>query len=209
MRAARAVLVSVVLAALAVSVGACAAVDGVFRQPLPPSETLTLQALLLEGGGMMPGTQVVRLNWSPPDTDLDVDFVVIEYSENEDGPWEEVVAKLPHVGFHEHGRIFRHGSFHYYRVFLARGQEETPAAEPISVWIPDRGALDRDGPGNVLPDNRTPTPVPGSDIPPTPLPTLEGDTNAPFIVVAPTSTPSVTATPTPFPTRTPTPTPAG
>ena len=61
----RTALVSVALAALTLA-GGCAAVEGVFRQPLPPSETLALQAILLEGGGMMPGTDVVRLNWSPP-----------------------------------------------------------------------------------------------------------------------------------------------
>ena len=208
MRAMRTALVSVALAALTLA-GGCAAVEGVFRQPLPPSETLALQAILLEGGGMMPGTDVVRLNWSPPEEDLDVEFVVIEHSENEDGPWEEVVAKLPGVGFHEHGAIFRSGSFHYYRVFMVRGQEETPPTGPISVWFPGQGALERAAPGQVLPANLTPTPMPGSDATATPLPTPSGDSNAPFMVVPPTATPSVTATPTVTPTRTPRPAPAG
>ena len=77
MRAVRAALVSIALAALALS-GACAAIEGVVRQPLPPSETLNLQAMLIEGGGVMPGTQVVRLSWSPPDENLDIDFIVFE-----------------------------------------------------------------------------------------------------------------------------------
>ncbi len=208
MKAVRAALVSIALVALALS-GACAAVDGVFRQPLPPSETLKLQALLLEGGGVMPGTQVVRLSWSPPDEDLDIDFVVFEYSQNEDGPWEEVAAKNPDAGHHEHGSIFRSGHFYYYRVFMIRGQEETPRTAPTLVWIPGQGALERSGPGQILPPNQTPTPVPGSDAPATPLPALPGDNTSPFIVVPPTPTPSVTVTPTATPTRTPTPIPTG
>ena len=192
MKAVRTAFVSIALAALALS-GACAAVDGVFRQPLPSPETLNLQAFMLEGGGVMPGTDVVRVNWSPPDDDLDIDFVVIEYSEQENGPWDEIAAKAPDAGHYEHGAIFTSGSFHYYRVFLARGQEETPPTDPIAVWIPGQGALDRAGPGQVLPANRTPTPVPGSDAPPTPLPTVSGDSNAPFMVVPPTPT----APPTP------------
>ena len=199
MRAVRAALVSVVLAALALT-GACAAVDSVVRQPLPPSETLNLQAMLLEGGGVMPGTQVVRLSWSPPDENLDIDFVVFEYSENEDGPWEEVTAKKPDAGHHEHGAVFRSGSFYYYRVFMERGQEETPRTAPTSVWIPDQGALERAGPGQILPPNQTPTPLPGSDATATPLPTPSGDSTSPFMVVPPTATPSVTATPTATPT---------
>ena len=147
------------------------------------------------GGGVMPGTDVVRVNWSPPDDDLDIDFVVIEYSEHENGPWDEIAAKAPDAGHYEHGAIFTSGKFHYYRVFLARGQEETPRTDPIAVWIPGQGALDRAGPGQVLPANRTPTPVPGSDAPPTPLPTISGDSDAPFMVVPPTPT----APPTPVP----------
>lgn len=207
-RAVRAALVSIALAALGLA-GACAAVDSVIRQPLPPSETLNLQAILIEGGGVMPGTQVVRLNWSPPDENLDIDFIVFEYSGNENGPWEEIVAKTPDSGFHEHGAIFSSGDFHYYRVFMIRGQEETPRTAPTSVWIPGRGALERAGPGQILPPNVTPTPLPGSDATATPLPTPSGDSTSPFMVVPPTSTPSVTATPTATPTRTPTPTPAG
>lgn len=209
MRAVRAALVSIALAALALS-GACAAIEGVVRQPLPPSETLNLQAMLIEGGGVMPGTQVVRLSWSPPDENLDIDFIVFEYSENENGPWEEIAAKNPDAGHHEHGAVFRKGNFHHYRVFMIRGQEETPRTEPTSVWIPDAGALQRNAAGQPIPDHITPTPLPGSEAPTaTPLPALSGDTNSPFIVVPPTATPSVTATPTATPTRTPTPTPAG
>ena len=207
MRAVKAALVSIALAALMLS-GACAAIDGIVRQPLPPSETLNVQAMLIEGGGVMPGTQVIRLSWSPPDENLDIDLVVFEYSENEDGPWEEVGAKSPNAGFYEHGAVFRGGHFHYYRVFMIRGQEETQRTAPTSVWMPDQGALERAGPGQVLPPNVTPTPLPGSDATATPLPALTGDTNSPFIVVPPTATPSVTATPTATPTRTPTPTPA-
>ena len=197
MRAVRAALVSIALTALVLA-GACAAIEGVVRQPLPPSETLDVQALLLEGGGVMPGTEVIRLSWSPPDENLDIDLVVFEYSENEDGPWEEVGAKSPDTGFYEHGAVFRSGHFHYYRVFMTRGQEETPRTAPTSVWVPDKGALERAGPGQVLPPNWTPTAVPGSDATATPLPALTGDTNSPFIVVPPTATPSVTATPTPI-----------
>ncbi len=209
MRAVRAALVSIVLVVLALS-GACAAIDSAIRQPLPPPETLNLQAILLEGGGVMPGTQVVRLSWSPPDENLDIDFIVFEDSVNENGPWEEVAAKTPDAGHHEDGGVFRKGNFHYYRVFMVRGQEETPRTEPTSVWIPDAGALERDASGQVIPAHITPTPLPGSEAPTaTPLPALSGDSNSPFIVVPPTATPSVTATPTATPTRTPTPTPAG
>lgn len=201
MRAVRTALVSIVLAALVLS-GACAAIDSVVRQPLPPPETLDLQAILLEGGGVMPGTQVVRLSWSPPDENLNIEFIVFEESENENGPWQEIAAKPPDAGHHEHGAVFRRGTFHYYRVFMTRGQEETPRTEPMSVWIPDRGALQRSPSGQPIPDHITPTPLPGLEptVTPTPLPALTGDTDSPFIVVPPTATPSVTATPTPTPT---------
>ncbi len=210
MRAVRAALVSIVLAGLALS-GACTAIESVVRQPLPSPETLNLQAALIEGGGVMPGTQVVRISWSPPDEDLDIEFIVLEYSENENGPWEEVAAKNPSDGHHEHGGVFRKGSFHYYRVFMTRGQEETPRTVPLSTWIHDRGALQRSDTEQPIPDHITPTPLPGYVPPPTatPLPPLPGDTNSPFIAVPPTATPSVTATPTATPTRTPTPTPTG
>ena len=208
MRAVRAAFVSIALTALVLS-GACTAIDGVVRQPLPPPETLKLQGLLIAGGGVMPGTQVVRLSWSPPDENLDIDFVVLEYSESENGPWDEVAAKAPDAGHHEHGAVFRGGHFHHYRVFMIRGQEETPRTEPTSVWIPDQGALERDAAGQPIPAHITPTALPGSIPTATPLPALPGESTSPFIVVPPTATPSVTATPTATPTRTPTPTPSG
>ena len=196
-----------VVAVVMLMVGGCTVADGVFRQPLPPSETLALEALLLEGGGLLPGTLVVRIGWNPPDENIEADFVVVERSINPNGPWDEIAAKLPETGYHEESAAFRHGRFYYFRAFLARGNQETEPAEPVSVWIPDVGALERSATGQVLPANRTPTPVPGSDVPPTPLPTASGDSSAPFMVVPPTPTPSTTATPTPRPTRTPTPTP--
>ena len=193
MRAVQAVIIACALAALAVS-GACAAVDGVMRQPLPSPETLALQAILLEGGGVIPGTDVIRLNWVPPSEDADVEFVVLEYSENEDGPWDEVAAKRPDAAFHEHGSVFRSGSFHHYRVFMTRGRDETPRTEPIAVWIPGQGALERSETGQVLPRNPTATPRP--DTPITPLPTVPADSSAPFLVVAPTATVPPTTIPT-------------
>ena len=196
-----------VVAMVMLVVGGCSVADSVFRQPLPPSETLALEAILLEGGGMLPGTQVVRIGWNPPDDNAEADLIVIERSVNAKGPWEEIAAKLPATGYHEATATFRHGNFYYFRAFMTRGNEETEPAEPISVWIPDVGALERTAPGVVVPANSTPTPVPGSDVPPTPFPTPSGDQSAPFMVVPPTPTPLATATPTPYPTRAPTPTP--
>ena len=196
-----------VVAMVMLVVGGCSVADSVFRQPLPPSETLALEAILLEGGGMLPGTQVVRIGWNPPDDNAEADLIVIERSVNAKGPWEEIAAKLPATGYHEATATFRHGNFYYFRAFMTRGNEETEPAEPISVWIPDVGALERTAPGIVVPANSTPTPVPGSDVPPTPFPTPSGDQSAPFMVVPPTPTPLATATPTPYPTRAPTPTP--
>ena len=187
--------------------GGCTVADSLIRQPLPPSETLALEAILLEGGGMLPGTQVVRIGWNPPDDNAKADLIVIERSVNANGPWVEIAAKLPATGYHEETATFRHGSFYYFRAFMTRGNEETEPAEPISVHIPDVGALQRTAPGVVVPANSTPTPAPGSDVPPTPLPTPSGDQSAPFMVVPPTPTPLATATPTPYPTRAPTPTP--
>ena len=197
----------VVVAMVMLVVGGCSVADSVFRQPLPPSETLALEAILLEGGGMLPGTQVVRIGWNPPDDNAEADLIVIERSVNAKGPWEEIAAKLPATGYHEATATFRHGNFYYFRAFMTRGNEETEPAEPISVWIPDVGALERTAPGVVVPANSTPTPVPGSDAIPTPFPTPSGDQSAPFMVVPPTPTPLATATPTPYPTRAPTPTP--
>ena len=165
-----------VVAMVMLVVGGCSVADSVFRQPLPPSETLALEAILLEGGGMLPGTQVVRIGWNPPDENAEADLIVIERSVNAKGPWEEIAAKLPATGYHEATATFRHGNFYYFRAFMTRGNEETEPAEPISVWIPDVGALERTAPGVVVPANSTPTPVPGSDVPPTPFPTPSGDT---------------------------------
>ena len=114
---------------------------------------------------MLPGTQVVRIGWDPPDDNAEADLIVIERSVNANGPWEEIAAKLPATGFHEATATFRHGNFYYFRAFMTRGNEETEPAEPISVWIPDVGALERTAPGVVVPANSTPTPVPGSDVP--------------------------------------------
>ena len=198
-----------VVAMVMLVVGGCSVADSVFRQPLPPSETLALEAILLEGGGMLPGTLVVRIGWNPPDDNAEADLIVIERSVTANGPWDEIAAKLPATGHHEETATFRHGNFYYFRAFMTRGNEETEPAEPISVWIPDVGALERTAPGVVVPANSTPTPVPGSDVPPTPFPTPSGDQSAPFMVVPPTPTPLATATPTPYPTRAPTPTPTG
>ncbi len=193
----RAALMAVLaIAAVAVS-GACSVMDGLFRQPLPPSETLALEALLLEGGGMIPGTQVVRVGWSPPNEDIGVDLIVIEQSISPDGPWEEVAAKPPSTGFHEETSIYRPGNFYYFRAFMTRNEEETLPAAPAAVWIPDLGALERTAPGVVAPPNRTPTPGPHVDASPIPVPTV-GDRSVPFVIVPPTATP--TPTPTPIPT---------
>ena len=159
---------------------------------------------------MLPGTQVVRIGWNPPDENAEADLIVIERSVNANGPWEEIAAKLPATGYHEATATFRHGNFYYFRAFMTRGNEETEPAEPISVWIPDVGALERTAPGVVVPANSTPTPVPGSDVPhPRHSQHRPRDQSAPFMVVPPTPTPLATATPTPYPTRTPTPTPTG
>ncbi len=190
----RAMVLIVIVVAVTMA-GACSVAESFLRQPLPPSETLMLEALLLEGGGMMPGTQVVRLGWDPPEEDLSVDLVVIEQSITAAGPWEEIAAELAATGHHEETSIFRPGNFYYFRAFMTRDREETDPAEPVVVWIPDVGAYDRTAPGVVAPPNRTPTPVPGSGVAPTPLPTITGDPSVPFLVVPPTHSPTPTPTP--------------
>ena len=188
--------------------GACTFAENAFRQSLPPSETLGLQVLLLEGGGIMPGTQVVRLGWNPPDDSRGVDLVVLEQAKTPDGPWEEVSSRAPDRGFHEETSIYLPGNFYYFRAFMTRGEEEAEPSAPLSVWFPSLGALERIAPGVIAPPNNsptpTPTPRPGSTA--TPPPTT-GTPTGPFSITAPTPTPLPTPTPTPRPPSTPTPTP--
>ncbi len=186
--------------------GACSVAETIFRQPLPPPETLGLQAMLLEGGGMMPGTQVVRLGWNPPDENLGIDLIVVEQAKTPDGPWEEISSRPASRGFHEETSIYQPGNYFYFRAFMTRGGEEGPPGEPAAVWFPSLGALERIAPGVIAPPNNsptpTPTPRPGSTA--TPAPTT-GTPTGPFSIVAPTATPTFTPIPTPRPTPTPTP----
>ena len=129
-------LLGVAVALTALIGGACSVAESVFRQPLPPPETLGLQALLLEGGGMMPGTQVVRLGWNPPDDTLGIDLVVMEQAKTPDGPWEEVSSRAPSRGFHEETSIYQPGNFYYFRAFMTRGEGRGPAQRADVRLVP-------------------------------------------------------------------------
>ncbi|MDA1096858.1 MAG: hypothetical protein O3B84_06350, partial [Chloroflexi bacterium] len=138
---------------LAVLIGGCSAVQTAFQAPLPPADTLALQAILVPGGGG--GTKTIRISWKPPDES--VDFVVIEESRGtEQGPWQEIATVRSQRGFHEEAAVYRPGRFYYFRGILVRGNEETRPTPTLSMWIPFEAA--------------EPSPTPRPPAPPTPFP---------------------------------------
>ncbi len=113
----------------------CSAIQGTFAAPLPPPETLDLQASLLPGGGPG-GTQTVFISWTVPRERDGVEIVVIEQAQDESGPWVEIGVVPPDRGTHRESSIFRPGRFYYFRAFLARGNEETEPGPVVTLWIP-------------------------------------------------------------------------
>lgn len=140
----------VALAAISLAMG-CSVLEGAFAPPLPPAETIGLQAKLLTSGNVA-SDSTMHLSWTPPRESDEVDSVVIEQAGSPDGPWEEIAAVRPERGYHQETSIFRPGRLYYFRAFLTRGNEEGPTGAPIEVWVP---AVTR-------PPTPTPAPLPTS-----------------------------------------------
>ena len=162
--------------AMTVLVVGCSGISQVF-EPLPPANTLNLQAALVEGD-TVGGTRTVRLTWTPPDQSIDL-IVIEESREGPDGPWTEIQTLVPTRSFHLESAIYRPGNVFHFRAIIVRGNEESTPTEPVRVWVP------------YEPRRPTSTPLPAY----TPTPTPTPDPDAP----TPTAIPTSTLTPTPDP----------
>tara|TARA_Y100000590_G_scaffold342299_1_gene390798 strand:- start:3726 stop:4136 length:411 start_codon:yes stop_codon:yes gene_type:complete len=130
------VFVTFAVVMLLATFSSCTQIKAGLESPLPPPETLQLQADVMDSSNI--GGKMVHFSWTPPDESSNIDLVVIEKAENLQGPWEEIAAARPHRGYYqEKGSIFRIGRIYYFRVFLTRGGDQTKPTKPMEVLITD------------------------------------------------------------------------
>ena len=112
----------------------CNQIKAGFQSPIPPPETLQLQADVMDSANI--GGKMIHFSWTPPDENSNIDLVIIEKSESLNGPWEEIAAARPFKGYYqEKGSILRGGSIYYFRVYLTRGGDKTTPTEPMEILI--------------------------------------------------------------------------
>jgi len=130
------VLVTFAVVMILATFSSCTQIKAGLESPLPPPETLQLQADVMDSSNI--GGKMVHFSWTPPDESSNIDLVVIEKAENPQGPWEEIAASRPYRGYYqEKGSIFRVGRIYYFRVFLTRGGDQTKPTKPMEVLITD------------------------------------------------------------------------
>ena len=130
------VFVTFAVVMLLATFSSCTQIKAGLESPLPPPETLQLQADVMDSSNI--GGKMVHFSWTPPDESSNIDLVVIEKAENLQGPWEEIAASRPYRGYYqEKGSIFRIGRIYYFRVFLTRGGDQTTPTKPMEVLITD------------------------------------------------------------------------
>ena len=130
------VFVTFAVVMLLATFSSCTQIKAGLESPLPPPETLQLQADVMDSSNI--GGKMVDFSWTPPDESSNIDLVVIEKAENLQGPWEEIAASRPYRGYYqEKGSIFRIGRIYYFRVFLTRGGDQTKPTKPMEVLITD------------------------------------------------------------------------
>ena len=130
------VFVTFAVVMLLATFSSCTQIKAGLESPLPPPETLQLQADVMDSSNI--GGKMVHFSWTPPDESSNIDLVVIEKAENLQGPWEEIAASRPYRGYYqEKGSIFSIGRIYYFRVFLTRGGDQTKPTKPMEVLITD------------------------------------------------------------------------
>ena len=114
----------------------CNQIKAGLQSPMPPPETLQLQADVMDSANIW--GKMIHFSWTPPDENNNIDLVIIEKSNNLNGPWEEIAAARPHKGYYqEKGSILRVGRKYYFRVFLTRGGDKTKPTVPMEILITD------------------------------------------------------------------------
>ncbi len=114
----------------------CSQIKAGLQSPMPPPETLQLQADVLDSSNIW--GKMILFSWTPPDENNNIDLLIIEKADSLNGPWQEIAASRAYKGYYqEKASILRTGRIYYFRVFLTRGGDKTKPTVPMEVLITD------------------------------------------------------------------------